>query len=93
VRIRPGEEKDTTTVIIRYRIPMPPREWKESADVEELLLRKHQRSLEYPVQAGSIQGGAGIAVVNVLVGYRVAMFLGIGSECFQLAKNGMFLLL
>ena len=25
VRIRPGEEKDTTTVIIRYRIPMPPR--------------------------------------------------------------------
>ena len=53
VRIRPGEEKDTTTVIIRYRIPMPPREWKESADVEELLLRKNQRSLEYPVQAGT----------------------------------------
>ena len=52
VRIRPGEEKDTTTVIIRYRIPMPPREWKESADVEELLLRKSQRSLEYPVHAG-----------------------------------------
>jgi site-specific DNA recombinase len=52
VRIRPGEEKDTTTVIIRYRIPMPPREWKESADVEELLLRKNQRSLEYPVLTG-----------------------------------------
>ena len=50
VRIRPGKEKDTTTVIIRYRIPMPPREWKENADVEELLLRKNQRSLEYPVQ-------------------------------------------
>ena len=50
VRIRPGEEKDTTTVIIRYRIPMPPREWKENADVEELLLRKNQRSLDYPVQ-------------------------------------------
>ena len=52
VRIRPGEEKDTTTVIIRYRIPMPPREWKESADVEELFLRKNQRSLEYPAWAG-----------------------------------------
>ena len=52
VRIRPGEEKDTTTVIIRYRIPMPPREWKENTDVEELLLRKNQRSLEYPVQTG-----------------------------------------
>ena len=51
VRIRPGEEKDTTTVIIRYRIPMPPREWKESADMEELLLRKRMRSLEYPVPA------------------------------------------
>ncbi len=54
VRIRPGEEKDTTTVIIRYRIPMPPREWNENADVEELLLRKNQRSLDYPVQAGGL---------------------------------------
>ena len=52
VRIRPGEEKDTTTVIIQYRIPMPPREWTERADTEELLLRKGQRSLEYPVCAG-----------------------------------------
>ena len=52
VRIRPGEEKDTTTVIIRYRIPMPPREWTESADAEELLLRKNTRSLEYPVGTG-----------------------------------------
>ena len=57
VRIRPGEEKDTTTVIIRYRIPMPPREWKESADMEELLLRKNQRSLEYPVQVAVVQYG------------------------------------
>ena len=52
VRVRPGEEKDTTTVIIRYRIPMPPREWKQDADVEELLLRKNQRSLDYPVKTG-----------------------------------------
>ena len=52
VRIRRGEEEGTITVIIRYRIPMPPREWKESADVEELLLRKNKRSLEYPVGAG-----------------------------------------
>ena len=55
VRIRQGEEKDTTTVIIRYRIPMPPREWKESADVEELLLRKKMRSLESPAPAGMIR--------------------------------------
>ena len=55
VRIRPGEEKDTSTVIIRYRIPMPPRGWKEAEDVEdveELLFRKNQRSLDYPVKAG-----------------------------------------
>ena len=52
VRIRPGEEEGTITVIIRYRIPMPPREWRESADVETLLLRKNQRSLEYPVGTG-----------------------------------------
>ena len=62
VRIRPGEEEGTITVIIRYRIPMPPREWRESADVETLLLRKNQRSLEYPVGAGMnpkhLPGGA-----------------------------------
>ena len=52
VRIRPGEEKGTATVIIRYRIPTPPKGWNEKADIEELLLRKKSRSLEYPVQAG-----------------------------------------
>ena len=56
VRIRPGKEEGTITVIIRYRIPMPPREWRESADVEALLLRKNQRSLEYPVEAGIAPG-------------------------------------
>ena len=52
IRIRPGEEKDTVTVIIRYRIPMPPKGWTEKADVEELLFTKGMRSLDPPVQAG-----------------------------------------
>ena len=52
VRIRPGDEKDTTTVVIRYRIPSPPSGWADAADLEELLLRKGERSLEYPAEAG-----------------------------------------
>ncbi len=45
VRIRPGEEKDTATVIIRYRIPTPPSSWTEATDVEEMSLGKNTRSL------------------------------------------------
>ena len=52
VRIRPGEEKDTAIVIIRYKIPTPPKGWTKGADVEELWLRKNMRSLEYPVHPG-----------------------------------------
>ena len=52
IRIRPGEEKDTATVIIRYRIPMPPKGWTEKADVEELLFTKGMRSLDSPVHSG-----------------------------------------
>ena len=52
VRIRQGEEKDTATVIIRYRIPIPPKGWTENADIEETRLRKNSRSLEYPVHSG-----------------------------------------
>ena len=52
VRIRPGEEKNTATVIIRYRIPVPPKGWTENADTEELWLRKNMRSLEYPAHFG-----------------------------------------
>ncbi len=52
IRIRPGEEKDTVTVIIRYRIPMPPKGWTEKADVEELLFTKRMRSLDPPVHPG-----------------------------------------
>ena len=52
VRIRPGEEKNTATVIIRYRIPVPPKGWTENADTEELWLRKNMRSLEYPMPDG-----------------------------------------
>ena len=69
VRIRPGEEKDTTTVIIRYRIPMPPREWRESADAEELLLRKKMRSLEYPVGTG-IGGQGAVSARELDLGQR-----------------------
>ena len=49
VRIRPGEEEDTATVIIRYRIPTPPSSWTEATDVEEMSLGKNTRSLDYPV--------------------------------------------
>ena len=52
IRIRPGEEKDTATVIIRYRIPMPPKGWTEKADVEELLFTKGMHSLDSPVHSG-----------------------------------------
>ena len=52
VRIKPGKEKDTTTVVIRYRIPTPPSGWADASDLEELLLRKGERSLESPVQPG-----------------------------------------
>jgi DNA invertase Pin-like site-specific DNA recombinase len=52
VRVRPGVEKDTAAITIRYRIPTPPRGWTETTDMEELLLRKNERSLEYPVPAG-----------------------------------------
>ena len=57
IRIRPGEEKDTATVIIRYRIPMPPKGWTEKADVEELLFTKGMRSLDSPVHAGVFLSG------------------------------------
>ena len=50
VRVRPGDEEGTANVTIRYRIPTPPRGWTEETDVEELLLRKGQRSLENPAQ-------------------------------------------
>ena len=52
IRIRPGEEKDTATVIIRYRIPMSPDSWTEKADVEELLFTKGMRSLDSPFRRG-----------------------------------------
>ena len=54
VRVRPGVEKDTATIIIRYRIPTPPREWTEKTDIGKLLLRKNVRSLEYPAQPGAM---------------------------------------
>ena len=38
--------------------------------------------IRQPVKAGAIQGGAGLAVVNVLVGYGVATFLSVSSKRF-----------
>ena len=52
IRVRPGPEKDTASITIRYRIPTPPQKFTGKTDVEELLLRKNVRSLEYPVYAG-----------------------------------------
>ncbi len=49
LRVRPGPEKDTASITIRYRIPTPPNEFTGKNNVEELLLRKNGRSLEYPV--------------------------------------------
>ena len=60
IRIRPGEEKDTATVIIRYRIPMPPKGWTEKADVEELLFTKGMRSLDSPVHSGYASANGGL---------------------------------
>ena len=48
----PGETKDTATLIIKYRIPTPPKGWSNEADVEELLLRQNVRSLNIPAQPG-----------------------------------------
>ena len=51
IRVSPGEEENTANIKIRYRIPAPPQGWTETADVEELLLRKNKRSLESPTHA------------------------------------------
>ena len=53
VRVLPGETKNTATLIIKYRIPTPPKGWSNEADVEELVLRRNARSLELPVQAAA----------------------------------------
>ena len=50
IRVRPGPEKDTASITIRYRIPTPPQKFTGKTDVEELILRKNVRSLEYPTQ-------------------------------------------
>ena len=55
VRVLPGETKDTATLIIKYRIPTPPKGWSNEADVEELVLRRNARSLELPVQAAGLR--------------------------------------
>jgi DNA invertase Pin-like site-specific DNA recombinase len=52
VRVLPGETKDTATLIIKYRIPTPPKGWSNEADVEELLLRQNARSLAIPAHPG-----------------------------------------
>ena len=52
VRVFPGETRDTATLIIKYRIPTPPKGWSNEADVEELMLRRNARSLELPVHLG-----------------------------------------
>ena len=51
VRVSPGDEENTANIGIRYRVPAPPQGWTETADVEELLLRRNKRSLETPTQS------------------------------------------
>ena len=52
VRVLPGEEPNTATIIIKYRIPAAPRGWTEKTDIEELWLKEDVRSLEVPAKAG-----------------------------------------
>ena len=52
VRVLPGEEPNTATIIIKYRVPTPPSGWTEKADVKELWLKENVRSLEVPAKAG-----------------------------------------
>ena len=55
VRVRPGEEKNTATVIIRYRIPTPPKGWTEETDTAQMQLRTTVRSLETSAQPDQFQ--------------------------------------
>ena len=50
VRVLPGEDPNTATLIIRYRVPAPPSGWTRKTDVKELLLRGNVRSLGTPAE-------------------------------------------
>ena len=45
VRVKPGPEQDSAFFKIIYKIPMPPDDWRQGANVEQFLLRKASRSL------------------------------------------------